>query len=205
MLPHALRYNSDAMNTLSIPLSSSALVLVDLQEGIVARAAAPRSGAEVVKNAARLAARFREAHATVVLVRVAFSPDLKDFLVLDADAPIQVSGTRPANWSEIVPEIGPQPGDLLVTKRQWGAFYGTDLDLQLRRRGVRKIVLGGIATNFGVESTARGAYERGYQQIFVEDAMTSLTAEGHDFVIKSIFPRIGRIRSTNAVLEALSS
>jgi nicotinamidase-related amidase len=138
-------------------------------------------------------------------VRVAFSADRKDFLVLDADAPIQVSGALPANWSEIVPEIGPKPGDLLITKRQWGAFYGTDLDLQLRRRRVRTIVLAGIATNFGVESTARAAYERGYQQVFVEDAMTSLTAEGHDFVIKNIFPRIGRVRSTSAVLEALSS
>jgi nicotinamidase-related amidase len=193
------------MNSLSISLSSSALVLIDLQHGIVARPAAPRTGPEVVQNAARLAAKFREARAAVVLVRVAFSADRKDFLVLDADAPIQVSGALPANWSEIVPEIGPKPGDLLITKRQWGAFYGTDLDLQLRRRGVRTIVLAGIATNFGVESTARAAYERGYQQVFVEDAMTSLTAEGHDFVIKNIFPRIGRVRSTSAVLEALSS
>ena len=190
---------------LCIPLRSAALVLIDLQHGIVVRPGAPRTGPEVVQNAVRLAAKFRESAATVVLVRVAFSPDRKDALHLDADAPVQASASLPHNWFELVPEIGPREGDLLITKRQWGAFYGTDLDLQLRRRGMRTIVLAGIATNFGVESTARAAYERGYQQVFVEDAMTSLTAEGHDFVVKNIFPRIGRVRSTNAVLEALSS
>ncbi|HXD01092.1 MAG TPA: isochorismatase family protein, partial [Verrucomicrobiae bacterium] len=103
-----------------------------------------------------------------------------------------------------VPEIGPRAGDLLITKHQWGAFYGTELDLQLRRRAVQTIVLGGIATNFGVESTARDAYERGYHQIFAEDAMTSVSAEAHEFVVKNIFPRLGQVRSTNDVLSALA-
>jgi nicotinamidase-related amidase len=118
------------------------------------------------------------------------------------DAPANF-GALPPNWAEFVPEIGPQPGDLIITKHQWGAFYGTELDLQLRRRGVRMIALGGIATNFGVESTARDAYERGYHQIFVEDAMTSVSAEAHEFVVKNIFPRIGQVRSTDEVLSAL--
>ena len=96
----------------------------------------------------------------------------------------------PADWSEIVPEIGPRSGDIVITKRQWGAFYGTALDLQLRRRGIRTLVFGGIATNFGVESTARDAYERGFEQVFVEDAMSGLTAEAHQFAITTIFPRI---------------
>jgi nicotinamidase-related amidase len=106
--------------------------------------------------------------------------------------------------SDLLPEIGPRPGDIVITKRQWGAFYGTELDLQLRRRGVRAIVLGGIATNIGVESTARDAYERGYGQVFVEDAMSSLSAEGHKMTLDVIFPRIGRIRSTEQVLQALA-
>ena len=84
-----------------------------------------------------------------------------------------------------------------------GAFYGTELDLQLRRRGITTIILLGIATNFGVESTARFAYEYGYNQIFIEDAMTSLTEEAHTFVIKIIFPRIGKVRKTNELLEVL--
>jgi nicotinamidase-related amidase len=86
-----------------------------------------------------------------------------------------------------------QPGDLRITKRQWGAFYGTELDLQLRRRGIKTIVLGGIATNIGVESTARQAWEHGYAMILVEDATSGMSAEMHEFAFKNIFPRISRV------------
>ena len=147
----------------------------------------------MIRNASRLADRFRSLGAVVVLVRVAFEPDSKDALNPPCDAPVQFN--RPPNWSEIVPELGPKAGDLVITKRQWGAFYGTDLDLQLRRRGIRTIVLGGIATNMGVESTARGAFEHGYAQVFAEDAMTSMSAEMHEFAVKNIFPGIGNVRS----------
>jgi nicotinamidase-related amidase len=182
-----------------------ALVLIDLQRGIVNRPGGPRPGAEVVQKAAQLADKFRAVGATVVLVNVAFHPDSRDRLDLPVDSPMLINpNTLPPDWTQLTPEIGPQPGDLLITKHQWGAFYGTELDLQLRRRGVRTIVLAGIATNFGVESTARDAYERGYHQIFVEDAMTSLSAEAHEFVVKTIFPRIGKIRATEAVLAALA-
>lgn len=181
------------------------MVLIDLQQGVVQRPFAPRSGAEAVRNASRLAAKCRAVGTTVVLVNVSFLPDARDRLNMPADAPMQFNpGALPANWAEIVPEIGPQPGDLLITKRQWGAFYGTELDLQLRRRDVRTIVLAGIATNFGVESTARDAYERGYAQVFVEDAMAGITVEAHEFALKNIFPRIGHVRSTDEVLSALA-
>ena len=193
------------MTTLAIDPRKTALVLIDLQQGVVSRPFAPRSGAEVVQNASRLAAKFRALGATVVLVRVTFQQDSRDRLNAPADAPMQFNTSAlPPNWAELAPEIGPQPGDLIITKRQWGAFYGTELDLQLRRREVRTIVLGGIATNFGVESTARDAYERGYAQIFVEDAMASMTVEAHEFVVKNIFPRIGQVRSTDEVLSALA-
>jgi nicotinamidase-related amidase len=126
---------------------TTALVLVDLQQSVVALPLAPRPAAEVVANAVRLLERFHSLGATVVLVRVAFL-DGQDRLNLPVDTP------PPARVgpSELVPEVGPQPDDIVITKRQWGAFYGTELDLQLRRRGVRTIVIGGIATNFGVES-----------------------------------------------------
>jgi nicotinamidase-related amidase len=93
--------------------------------------------------------------------------------------------------------------DFVITKKQWGAFYGTELDLQLRRRKIENIVLCGIATNIGVESTARFAFEYGYQQIFVEDAMSSRTVEDHESSVKYTFPRMGRIRKTEDVLKAL--
>jgi nicotinamidase-related amidase len=200
-MPHLLC----AVASLTIDPSKSALVLIDLQQGIVGRQLAPRSGAEVVLNASRLAARFRALGSTVVLVRVAFQPDLKDFLKAPADAPQQFNpGALPPSWSELVPELGQQPADLVITKRQWGAFHGTELDLQLRRRDVRTIVFGGISTNIGVESTARSAYEHGYSQVFAEDAMTSHSAEAHEFAVRNIFPRIGNVRSTGDVLSALA-
>ena len=84
--------------------------------------------------------------------------------------------SMPKDWSELVPELNAQASDNIIAKKQWGAFYGTELDLQLRRRKIDTIVLCGIATNVGVESTARFAYEYGYQQVFAEDAMSSMSA-----------------------------
>lgn len=182
---------------------STALVLIDLQHGIVGLTLSPRSGESVVGRAAQLAQRFRERGAPVFLVRVATSDDNGDALTPETDAPPATGAPKPAEWATIVPEIGPRPGDFVITKRQWGAFYGTELELQLRRRGIRTIVLAGIATNIGVESTARDAYERGFHQILVEDAMTALSGEAHAMTVKAIFPRIGRIRSTAEVLGAL--
>jgi nicotinamidase-related amidase len=150
----------------------------------------------------RLAERFRATGGLVVLVHVSFSPDGGDRLTPPTDEPPPPAATQPG-WDEISPDLGRDPKDIVITKRQWGAFYGTQLDLQLRRRGIKMIVIGGIATNFGVESTARDAFEHGYGLVFVEDAMAGLSAEAHSFAIKTIFPRIGRIRSTGEVLNAI--
>ena len=197
----ALQYRS-GMTRLTLDPQKTALVVIDLQHGIVARDTMPHASRDVVANCARLAKRFRELRGTVALVHVAFSADGRDRLTPRADAPAPTTPTAP-NWSEIVPELGPEAGDLIVTKRQWGAFYGTDLDLQLRRRGAGTIVIGGISTNFGVESTARAAYELGYELVFVEDAMSGLSAGAHEFAVTTIFPRIGVVRSTEQLLAAL--
>jgi nicotinamidase-related amidase len=189
---------------LKIEPSRTALVVIDLQRGIASMPAEPRSPTEVVARAAQMATALRAAGGTVVLVRVARSPDGRDGLKPITDAPVQ-TGDRsvPPDWSEIVPELKPEITDIVITKRQWGAFYGTELDLQLRRRGVDTIILCGISTNVGVESTARDAYERGYEQIFVEDAMAARDVEDHRHTVRTVFPRIGRIRSTEDVLAAL--
>ena len=189
---------------LKIDPSKTALVVIDLQKGIVGMPAMPRSSLEVVARAAKLAAAMRAALGTVVLVRVTPSPDGKDALKPITDNPATSAvGAPPPDWADIVPELGPAANDILITKRQWGAFYGTELDLQLRRRGVDTIILCGISTNIGVESTARDAFERGYQQVFVEDAMAAREAEDHRHTVNTLFPRIGRIRSTDDVLAAL--
>jgi nicotinamidase-related amidase len=180
----------------------TALVLIDLQKGILGRQTAPHSASDVLARSVRLAERFRGAGGLVVLVHVSFSPDGGDRLTPPTDEPPPPAATQPG-WDEISPDLGRDPKDIVITKRQWGAFYGTQLDLQLRRRGITTIVIGGIATNFGVESTARDAFEHGYALVFVEDAMAGLSNEAHSFAVKTIFPRIGRIRSTEEVLSAM--
>ena len=184
--------------------SKTALVLIDLQRGIIAFPAEPRATAEVIANAVRLADSFRAAGAAVVLVHVAIGPDGGDRLRAQVDEP-QPMRQLPTDFAEIVAELGPKEGDIVVTKRQWGALYGTDLDLQLRRRGITTIVLGGIATNYGVESTARDGYERGYQLVLVEDAMSARSASDHAFAFDRIFPRIGRVCRTADVIAALGA
>lgn len=186
---------------LSLDPRTTALVLIDLQHGIVNRPLAPYDGAQVVANGARLADAMRAKGATVVYVRV----PLNELLSLPADAPMRSPDTppAPASASELMPQAGVQPGDVIVTKRQWGAFYGTDLEQQLRRRGIQTIVIGGIATNFGVESTARAAFDRGYALVFVEDAMTSMSGDWHRFSVDNVFTRMGHVRSTQQAIDAL--
>ncbi|SAL55013.1 isochorismatase [Caballeronia terrestris] len=181
---------------------STALVLIDLQAGIAALPVQPYSAADVLANARTLADRFRALDALVVLVKVAF-PGAPGGLRPITDAGQAPPAAEPAGWTDLCPEIGAQASDVVITKRQWGAFYGTELDLQLRRRGIETIVLGGIATHVGVESTARAAFEHGYQQIFVEDAMSDLHADTHESTFRYVFPRVGRIRSTEQVIAAL--
>ncbi len=195
-----------AMEPLDLRPVETALVVVDLQKGVAAMETAPRAAQEVVRNASRLADALRGRGGLVVLVRVAFGSDGKDTLkpVLDSGAP-GWTGSRPPDWAEFVPDLAGHPQDHIVTKKQWGAFYGTDLDLQLRRRGISTLLMCGIATCFGVESTARDAYERGYQQVFIEDAMSSRSAEEHQHTVTRIFPRMGRVRSTEQVLTALNA
>ena len=180
-----------------------ALVVIDLQVGIVSLPTGPRPASEVIRNAAHLADAFRRGGGVVVLVHVTPRPDGKDALHPLADVAPPGAGPHGAEWAEIVPELQGHPEDLLITKRQWGAFYGTELDLQLRRRGVRTIVLCGISTSIGVESTARDGYERGYHQVFVEDAMAARSEEEHAHTVTRIFPRLGRVRATREVVLAL--
>jgi nicotinamidase-related amidase len=178
---------------------TTALVLIDLQKGIVGRQTAPYPSSKVIENAVRLADSFRSGGGTVIFVRVL----VNEVLALPVDAPMpRPSGALPADASELVPELSVQPSDIVVAKRQWGAFYETGLDQYLRRRWIRTIVLGGIATNIGVESTAREGFDRGYELVFAEDAMSSLSEEAHNFAIKNIFPRMGRVRSTDEIVKS---
>lgn len=191
--------------TLELDAQRSALVVIDMQEGILTLPTSPHAASDVLGRTVGAAEAMRRAGGFVVLVHVGPSSDGKDALHPLTDVVRGAAGaqSRPANWDRIAADLGPKDGDHVVRKRQWGAFYGTDLDLQLRRRGIDTVLLCGIATNMGVESTARDAYERGYNLVFLEDSMSGTRADMHAFAVEKIFPLIGRVRATSDVLAAL--
>lgn len=189
---------------LKLDAQTTALVLIDLQNGILPYAGGPHSAESVVAHGAQLAARFRSLGAPVILVRVGWSDTFADALKQPVDRPApSPAGGLPANWWEFPESLAVSDNDILVTKRQWGAFYGTELDLQLRRRGIKTLVLGGIATNIGVESTARAGWEHGYELVIAEDLCSAQNTEMHRFAFDNIFPRLARVRSTGEILAAL--
>jgi nicotinamidase-related amidase len=179
----------------------TALVVIDLQRGIVALPTV-HPVSEIISRSALLAQAFREAELPVVLVNVEIRPGI-DALNPRAEAK-PPSLSRPPDFAERVAEMHPDPDrDIFITKRQWGAFYGTELDLQLRRRKVTGIVMCGVATSIGVESTARDAYERGYNLTFASDAMTDLFEDAHDRALERIFPRMGEIATADEIIAKL--
>jgi nicotinamidase-related amidase len=181
----------------------TALVVVDLQKGIVGAPTTPYSGPEVVARSVELADTFRAHGLPVVLVRVSAAPDGAD-AVPGRNETRGRTGARPEGWDLIVDELSGHPEDITVTKRNWGAFFGTDLDLQLRRRGITQVVLTGVATSIGVESTARAAHEHGYHVTLATDAMTDLDVEAHHNSIERIFPRLGETGTTEEITDLLA-
>ena len=174
----------------------TALILIDLQKGILAYPTVHPIG-EVVKRAAALADAFRRHGLPVVLVNVA------------GTAPGRTEERRryrdlSADFSELIPELHPQPDDILITKRTSGAFATTDLEAQLKAKGVTQVVLAGVATASGVESTARQAYEAGFNVTLATDAMTDVRPEAHEYSLKHVFPRLGESGSTQDVLDLLA-
>lgn len=183
---------------IELAAKSSALILIDLQKGIVNMPLQPRAGADVIFSATGLAARFRSAGAPVVVVNVGFAPDFSDALQQPVDVPFAPPGGFGPDFSDIVDGLAGE-GDIFVTKRQWGAFHGTEIDLQLRRRGIKSVVIGGIATNFGVESTARQAFELGYEVVIPEDVTATMSAELQNLSIGAILPMIGRVTTSSEI------
>jgi nicotinamidase-related amidase len=174
---------------------TTALVLIDLQNGVLGRKLAPISADELVARGKALAGKFRAASAPVVLVNVVLKLDGPERQV---DEPTALPKTLPAGFADLAPGLA-GPGDILITKSTWGAFFMTDLDSELKKRGVSTIVLGGVATHIGVEATARQAWELGYELVIARDVTTSLAVEPHEGTMRYIFPRIARITDSDAL------
>jgi len=176
----------------------TALIVVDLQKGIVGSSFVHAIG-PVVENAVALTQAFRARHLPVVLVNVAgVAPGRTD------QGP-RHSGVFPADFTDFIAELDRQPGDIVVTKRTWGAFANTDLEARLKALGVTQVVVIGVATGTGVEATARQAYEHGFNVTLAVDAMTDGRSEAHDYSIKSVFPRLGETATAKQIIDLLAS
>jgi nicotinamidase-related amidase len=173
----------------------TALIIIDLQQGIVALPLAHPVDT-VVANACQLLRAFRQHGRPVVLVNVAGVAPGR------TDAPRR-SGALPAGWSDLITDLDRQPTDHTVTKHTWGAFTGTDLHAYLQQNGVTQVVIAGISTSIGVESTARQAQELGFNVTLAEDAMTDMQLEAHQNSLTRIFPRLGETGSTAQIIALL--
>src|SRR5580700_4894149 len=181
----------------------TALILIDLQCGITALPTVDPSD-QVVARGARLAEAFRAHKKLVVATRVAFSADGGD-VITTRTAANGIKHHSPPDWGEFHGELKLGDGDIRVTKRGWNAFYGTDLDLELRRRKITGIVVAGISTSIGVESAARAANERGYELTIVTDAVTDTAGGAHLNSLEVIFPLIAQLATTDEVLAAIEN
>jgi nicotinamidase-related amidase len=189
------------MSNLYLDSRTTALVAIDLQNAIMAMNTAPYPVTEVVQKNRQIAEKLRARGGLVVWVRV----DLKYFVELPVDQPPPFAVKQlPDELSEIAPSAGLEGGDLLITKRHWGAFAGTTLEQQLRSRGIETVVLTGVSTNAGVESTLRQGTGLGLGFVVVEDACSGQDAEEHRFAFDKTFPRLARVRATQEVLKALA-
>ncbi|UKA57004.1 cysteine hydrolase family protein [Arthrobacter sp. FW306-2-2C-D06B] len=176
----------------------TALIIVDLQRGI---AASPKAHPlePIVRNSAALADAFRRHGLPVVLVNVAGGAPGR------TDQGSTAGREFPADFAELLPELNQQPGDHLVTKKTWGAFTNTGLGALLEDLGVTQVVLTGVATSIGVESTARSAHEAGLNVTVALDAMTDLTMNAHENSVTTIFPRLGETGTTQEILDVLKA
>ena len=177
--------------------ATAALLVIDLQKGIVSVPLA-HPAADIVERSAQLVRAFRQHHLPVVLINVTGRPTGRT----DVKGP---SFTPSPDWAELDPRLEPQPDDILLSKQSPGAFLGTTLHEQLQQRGITQVFLTGIATTAGVESTARSAFDLGYNVVFVTDAITDRDPEAHLYYLQKVFPRRGETATTQNVLDHLAA
>ncbi|MYT74016.1 MULTISPECIES: isochorismatase family protein [unclassified Streptomyces] len=175
-----------------------ALVVIDLQQGI-APAGSPFD--PVVERSARLADAFRRHGLPVILVNVnAVAPGRTE-----AARGVRPGAVLPDGFADLVDELGAQPGDLRVTKRRRSAFHDTGLDTLLRDHGVTQVVLTGVSTGSGVESTARSAVDHGYHVVLATDAMDDPDAVIHEHSVRRVFPKLGETATTDEIIAMVEA
>jgi nicotinamidase-related amidase len=172
----------------------TALIIIDMQKGI-ARPGAVHPIEDIIKNTAKLTDAFRQHKLPVVLVNVTGGAPGRTETTMSLD--------RASDWADLIPELNEQPSDIKVTKKTWGAFHDTPLNKHLQELGVTQVVIAGISTSAGVESTARSAHEHGYHVTLAIDAMTDRNPDAHENSVQRIFPRLGETGTTKEILVLL--
>ncbi|HEY4398973.1 MAG TPA: isochorismatase family protein [Lactobacillaceae bacterium] len=190
------------MTDIAINWAKTALVVIDLQKNIAGiDGLKPYSGADVVARNDELIAALQDKIGLIALVNVGpTSADAGEMLAPTIDSPASARPSAP-DTMDLVVDVPKTTNVVRVTKHNWGAFYGTDLDAQLRRRGIDTLILTGIATTIGVDTTAREAFQHGYNQIIIEDAITDFDAELHAQIVTKIFPRFAQVRQLADLLD----
>ena len=189
---------------LKLEKNTTALIIVDLQTGILDPEPVPFGREQIIQRAVALGRAFEQAGSPIVLTTTDFAPGYTDAPKGLADSPWALPKEGlPPNFAALVPEIDALPAAVRLVKRQMSAFFGTELDLQLRRRGCGTVVICGVATNLGVEATARAAFELNYNIVLASDACASVAPGLHDFAMQKILPRVARVRETNEIIQAM--
>ena len=184
--------------------SRPALLIVDLQAGTLGRGFAPRSAEDCLAAAVTLARQVHRAAGMVIVARSVFAGDLADIPPGPVDRPMPISSSGlPEDWAEL-PASLTEVADLVVDRPHWNVFHATGLDIALRRRGIKDVILAGLTSNFSIESTARHGWELGYALWFAADAMTSISTESHEFALATTLPRLGRVSTCAALAAALT-
>jgi nicotinamidase-related amidase len=191
--------------------AKTALVLIDLQKGIMGLPTAHPTE-QILEKSLELIEAFRSKNLPIVFVNVnPLGAKWTQARVEQSTAPKGEEAIEQARvameqsgFFDLVPQLNVQPDDILITKNTWNAFYNTELHEKLQKLGITNIVLAGVATSIGVEGTARNASEHGYNITFAQDAMTDMHLSAHENSFKSIFPRIGEVDDTAAIIAMLN-
>lgn len=189
---------------LNLERKTTALIIIDLQEGILNPEPIPFGREQIVRQSAALGHAFQRAGSPIVLTTTDFASGYADAPRGLADSPWALPKEGlPAGFAKLVPEIDALSAAVRLVKRQMSAFFGTELDLQLRRRGCETVVICGVATNLGVEATARAAFDLNYNVVLASDACGSVAPGLHEFAVEKILPRLARVRETGEILQAV--
>jgi nicotinamidase-related amidase len=199
----------------------TAVVLIDLQNDIIRSQEGPFYSSiyeqvrekKVVENVVRLTEGARAAGAKIFFITVVRRKDyadvvnqLTELVAAGKGVPAkkQVSLIEGTRGAQLVDELKPQADDYVLVKKRRNAFHGTELDFHLRALGITTIVIGGVATDLGVENTVRDAWDRDYNVVVVDDISVAVPPAAHENAINTIFPRMARIMSTDRVLQELN-